>query len=151
MFSQTVEYALRAAVALASEPAVPLRVVDLAPTTQVPADYLAKVMNQLARADLVRAQRGRNGGYTLTRPPQSISLLEVVNAVDPLRRITHCPLNLRAHAGKLCGLHRKLDDAIAHMEAALASSTLAEMAAGTDGVKPLCDQPHHQPELIHVA
>lgn len=151
MFSQTVEYALRAAVALANEPNAAQRVVDLAPTTQVPTDYLAKVMNQLARADLVRSQRGRHGGYTLTRPPESITLLEVVNAVDPLRRITHCPLNLRAHAGQLCGLHRKLDDAIRHMEAALAGSTLAEMAAGTGGVKPLCDQPHRPTELIHVA
>ena len=151
MFSQTVEYALRAAVALASQPETALRVVDLAPTTQVPPDYLAKVMNQLARAQLVRAQRGRNGGYTLTRPPEAISLLEVVNAVDPLRRITHCPLNLRAHAGRLCGLHRKLDGALQHLEEALAGSTLAEMAEGVGGVKPLCDQPGHPTELIHVA
>jgi Rrf2 family nitric oxide-sensitive transcriptional repressor len=150
MFSQTVEYALRAAVALASDSTAAQRVVDLAPATQVPPDYLAKVMNQLVRAQLVRAQRGRNGGYTLTRPPEHISLLEVVNAVDPLRRITHCPLNLRAHAGRLCGLHRKLDNALQHMEEALADSTLAEMAAGVEGVKPLCDQPR-QTELIHVA
>jgi Rrf2 family nitric oxide-sensitive transcriptional repressor len=150
MFSQTVEYALRAAVALASDSNTAQRVVDLAPATQVPPDYLAKVMNQLVRAQLVRAQRGRNGGYTLTRPPEHISLLEVVNAVDPLRRITHCPLNLRAHAGRLCGLHRKLDNALQHMEEALAGSTLAEMAAGVEGVKPLCDQPR-QTELIHVA
>ncbi|MCX6599917.1 MAG: Rrf2 family transcriptional regulator [Acidobacteria bacterium] len=150
MFSQTVEYALRAAVALASDSTAAQRVVDLAPATQVPPDYLAKVMNQLVRAQLVRAQRGRNGGYTLTRPPENISLLEVVNAVDPLRRITHCPLNLRAHAGRLCGLHRKLDNALQHMEEALAGSTLAEMAAGVDGVKPLCDHTR-QTELIHVA
>ena len=69
-------------------------------------------------------------------------MLEVVNAVDPLKRIRECPLSIAAHGKTLCPLHRRLDDAMASVETALAESTLAEVLAETDGGRPLCcDEP----------
>src|SRR5262249_40511360 len=85
MLSQTTEYALRAIVVLAEEPVVPWTAHAISAKTLVPADYLIKVLQPLTRAGLVTAQRGRNGGFVLTRPPEAISVLDVVNAVDPLR------------------------------------------------------------------
>lgn len=127
MFSQTVEYALRAAVALADHPDGALSVPQLARLTDTPPSYLFKVMAQLVKADLVTAQRGKRGGYRLTRSPQDIALLDVVNAVDPLPRIRHCPLGRPEHAQVLCPLHRQLDDTYAQIETTLGRRTLAEM------------------------
>src|SRR5689334_17783414 len=106
MLSQTAEYALRAVVHLSTCPGESVAGPQLAQITQVPAQYLSKVMQSLARGGLVDAQRGKNGGFTLTRPPEDISILDVVNAVDPLRRIKGCPLGLKGHE-RLCPLHRR--------------------------------------------
>src|SRR4051812_13006650 len=127
MLSQTAEYALRAMVNLAANPGEARTAQDIAVQSHVPLDYLSKVLNGLARAGLVTGQRGRGGGFQCTRPPQLITVLEVVSAVDPLRRITTCPLGLQAHGTSLCPLHRKLDDAVRTVEEAFASTTIESL------------------------
>ncbi|WP_414657836.1 Rrf2 family transcriptional regulator [Deinococcus sp. VB343] len=127
MFSQTAEYALRAAVMLAEPPLRALSAAELARLTEVPPPYLFKVMGQLVRAGVVTGQRGKHGGYRLSRPADEISVLEVVNAVDPLPRIRHCPLGRPEHEQALCPLHRQLDDTYAQIERTLGARTLAEM------------------------
>lgn len=54
-------------------------------------------------------------------------MLDVITAVDPLRRIKHCPLGIKAHSTTPCPLHRKLDDAIRSVEEAFASTTIGEL------------------------
>ena len=102
MISQTVEYALRAVVFLAKEAPLACTTDQIAKATLVPKAYLSKVMQSLVRSGLVRSQRGLGGGMTLTKPTESVSLLEVVNAVDPLQRIHSCPLGIASHGSKLC-------------------------------------------------
>jgi Rrf2 family protein len=97
----------------------------------VPSDYLAKVLNHLAQAGLVHAHRGRRGGFTLARPAAEVTVLDVVNAVDPLRRIEACPLGLDDHSEHLCPLHQHLDDAIAVVERAFAGCRLTDLTAST--------------------
>jgi Rrf2 family protein len=140
MFSQTAEYALRAIVALAEDVKVPWTAQAIATKTLVPQDYLIKVLQPLSRAGLVVAQRGRGGGFLLTRPAGEISVLDVITAVDPLRRITHCPLSLKGHGTNLCPLHRKLDNAIRLVEEAFASTTIADILSDPSPVRPLCPQ-----------
>lgn len=144
MFSQTVEYALRAMVVLASRPRSPLTTQAIATDSRVPPDYLIKVLQSLARAGLVTSQRGKNGGHQLTRPPAEINILEIVSAVDPICRIKTCPLDL--HGEKLCPLHRKMDDALAATEAAFRSTNLAELLVGPVQDRPLC----LQEEICHA-
>jgi len=140
MFSQTTEYALRAVVWLASQKAEPQTTMQIAATTRVPPGYLSKVLQALARANLVNSQRGLYGGFTLTRPPDKISVLEVINAVDPIHRIESCPLGLKAHGTQLCALHRRLDDAIAHIQKAFSESTIADLLAEPSTSHPLCEE-----------
>jgi Rrf2 family nitric oxide-sensitive transcriptional repressor len=139
MFSQTVEYALRAVVCLAQHAESPLTTQQIADGTQVPPDYLAKVMQCLGRGGIVQAQRGKHGGFTLSRPTNELTILEVVNTVDPVRRITVCPLRLKAHGRQLCPLHRRLDDALALIEEALGETFIADLLGETAGVQPLCN------------
>lgn len=139
MFSQTAEYALRAVVWLATDPARAQTSARIAEATRVPPGYLAKVMKQLARAGLVTAQRGLGGGYTLVRGPETITALDVIEAVDPIPRISACPLGLPSHGSRLCPLHSRLDAAIGRTVQALAESTVAEMLAETTDSPPLCE------------
>ena len=138
MLSQTVEYALRAAVYLANQCPNPRTTEQIAVVTKVPQAYLSKVMQNLARGGLVRSQRGIHGGFVLARQPAQVTILEVVNAVDPIQRITTCPLELPSHGVNLCPLHRRLDLALAAVEAAFGKTTLAEVLAEPTQSVPLC-------------
>lgn len=137
LVSQTVEYALRAAVWLADHDAGQTTQ-EIAEATQVPSSYLSKVLQGLQRAGIVQGRRGAGGGFTLARAAAEISVLEVVQAVDPIHRIETCPLGIPSHGGRLCPLHRKLDDAIGHVTAAFGSTSLAELVAPKHRLKPLC-------------
>src|SRR5262245_29665604 len=127
MLSRTMEYALRAFVWLASNPDTPQTTRQIAEGVQIPPGYLAKVMQQLAGAGLVLSQRGIGGGFLMARPPGKVSVLEVVNAVDPIPRIRACPLGREAHRTRLCPLHHTLDAALAMIEDAFARTTIGQL------------------------
>jgi Rrf2 family protein len=140
MLSQTVEYALRAMVYLADH-ADAQTTPQIAEVTHVPAPYLAKILQSLSRAGLVKSQRGVHGGFSLAKPASETTIWDVVQAVDPIKRIRTCPLELEAHKTKLCPLHKRLDDALAGIEAAFRASTLAELLLEPTTSKPLCPFP----------
>ena len=138
MFSQTVEYALRGVVHLADRAPAAQTTEQIAAVTQVPRAYLSKVLQSLVRAGIVRSQRGTGGGMKLARDPTALTLLDVVDAVDPLPRITSCPLGLEAHGVHLCPLHRRMDEAMSRVEEAFRRTTLAEILS-EPGESPLCE------------
>lgn len=150
MLSQTVEYALRAATYLASSPRQSRTVDQIAEATHVPVAYLSKVMQHLVRGRIVASRRGVGGGFTLVRPPGKLRIIEIVQAVEPIQRITSCPLGLPAHGSNLCPLHRRLDNALAAMEKAFSASTLAEILAEPTRSVPLCGFPSG-PACVHHA
>ena len=139
MFSQTVEYALRAVAHLAYEAPNPRTTEQIAEATRVPPAYLSKVLQALSRGGVVKSQRGVGGGMSLVKRPVDLTILEVVNAVEPIQRIKTCPLGLKSHGVRLCPLHRRLDDAMAHVEAAFGGTTLAEVLSEPTKSPPLCD------------
>ena len=66
-------------------------------------------------------------------------MLEVMQAVAPVGRIEKCPLGIESHHGRLCPLHRRLDDAMESIEKAFAATTIAELLPEQDAYPPLCD------------
>src|SRR5262245_39233212 len=139
MLSQTVEYALRAVVQLASIAPDASTTAELAAVTQVPTAYLAKVLQALVKAGIVTSHRGAGGGVVLARTPKELTILDIVSATDPIKRIRRCPLKLGSHGTNLCPLHRRLDAALAQVEHAFGSTTLAEVIGDSSRIKPLCD------------
>ncbi len=141
MFSQTVEYALRAVVHLVDQSPASRTTDQISEATRVPKAYLSKVLQGLRRAGIVHSQRGIGGGMTLGKAPAELTMLEVINAVEPIQRIRTCPLGLEAHGVRLCPLHRRLDEAMAMVEEAFRRTTLAEILAEPSESTPLCDFP----------
>lgn len=139
MFSQTVEYALRAVVHLAAQAPSGQTTDQIATATLVPKAYLSKVLQELRRGGVVASQRGVGGGITLVKEPKDLTILEVVNAVEPIMRIKTCPLGLPMHGVRLCPLHRRVDNAMALVEQAFENTTLAEILADPNPSVPLCD------------
>jgi Rrf2 family protein len=142
MISLTAEYALRAVVTPGSTPECP-RTKQIAEQTRVSSDYLAKVLRALSRAGLVVSQRGLYGGFVLSRPLDELTILDVINAVDPLKRIDRCPLGLDGHGDHLCPLHQRLDQGIAQLEALFGAITIGQLLAEQKSNYPLCSGTAH--------
>lgn len=128
MLSSTSEYALRIMAILSQQkPDSFLKGDEIAKEAKVPAAYLAKILQSLNKAGLVTAQKGIGGGYILSKPSNQISLFDIVNAVDPFKRITKCPLGIPNHT-TLCPLHKKLDDAYGNFQKIFKSCSLNDFA-----------------------
>jgi Rrf2 family transcriptional regulator, nitric oxide-sensitive transcriptional repressor len=139
MISQTAEYALRSVVCLASTPQTALTTGQIAKITKVPGSYLSKVLQALGKAGIVSSQRGLHGGFALAKSADGLSLLEVINAVDPLQHIDSCPLGLNQHGSNLCPLHKRLNDSIRMIEKAYRQSTIGDLLKESTQSKPLCE------------
>jgi Rrf2 family protein len=126
LFSYTTEYALRATACLAGSPNHTATIPEIAAATQVPAPYLRKVLGLLRTAEIVRSHRGTGGGISLVVDPAKLTVLDVVSAINPLKRIAHCPLGLPEHE-QLCPLHGELDRAIALVQQTLAGRTIQDL------------------------
>jgi Rrf2 family nitric oxide-sensitive transcriptional repressor len=137
MLPQTAEYALRAVIWLASHPGAAQTKDEMAKAADVPPRYFYKVLQSLGRAGFVESQPGPGGGYKLARPADEITILDVVNVVGPMQRIRTCPLGIESHNPALCPLHKELDKAFAHIEAAFARVTIGQLVGKRSGVVPL--------------
>jgi Rrf2 family protein len=149
MISQSAEYSLRAVLCLASQPgATALTTQQIAERANIPAGYLAKMLQVLGRAGIVASQRGLNGGFSLAVAPEKLTLLDIVRAVECSRRITSCPAGNPDHAVHLCPLHRRLDAAAATVEDLLKGTTIAQVMAESNALTQLntCTQIQCAPE-----
>ena len=144
MLSTTAEYALRIMIFLAESEGESFTGEEIAEATKVTPGYTVKVLQLLGRAKLVRGQRGRHGGFRLACVPEVTSLLDVVNVIDPLERITTCPLGREAHRNRLCPLHSRIDEVIGLLKDSLGQMTLRSVIDGAPGPA-LC-----QPSSVRV-
>ncbi len=128
------EYGVRAVLHLASDPMRFSDIKEISAAQDVPGNYLAKIMQQLARSGLVRSRRGAKGGYALSRPPRRITLREVIEAVEGpiflnvcLIRKGECPRDA------ICPVHDVWREAQRRLFEVLDSRTMEDLAG--EGVK----------------
>ncbi len=127
MFSQTIEYALRAVYCLGQHRNEAKTTKQVASLMKIPPSYLAKIMQGLVRAGIVQSRRGVHGGFLLTKDPADLNLHDVIVAIDPQWGVIPCPLGLHDHKDKPCSLHTRLNDAVTQVEKAFSATTLAEL------------------------
>jgi len=81
--SRTVAYAVRATLQLAQNQSdVPVPCSKLAATGKMPERFLLQILRNLVTHGILRSTRGVDGGYSLTRSPAEISLLDVIEAIE---------------------------------------------------------------------
>jgi Rrf2 family protein len=80
--SAKADYAVRAAVELAVAGEGPIKGERIAQAQDIPLKFLENILLELRHAGLVRSQRGAEGGYWLARPPEEITLAEVIRVVE---------------------------------------------------------------------
>lgn len=124
------DYATVVLTVLAARPEAVLSAAELAERAGLEPPTVSKVLRPLAQVGLVEAFRGAHGGYRLARPPQEISLLEIVEAMEGPIAMTECSLDEHVCGiASQCGVQanwRRINDVVA---AALRDVSLAQMFA----------------------
>ena len=130
MVSQAVGYAATALGYVAAAGGRPVLVKDIAQAAQIPAPYLAKIVQALARKGLVRTQRGIGGGVSLSRPAEGISLFELCQALDDPAVQQRCMLGTaQCSDERACPAHRFWTAQRARHLEFLQKMTVADVAA----------------------
>jgi|SRR5579875_752607 len=124
------DYVLRAAIALAQAPPGCYRKIrEIATEMNLPLAYTPWILKRLARAGLAEARAGQHGGYRLRRDPETISLLEIVEAAEGPLQPMRC--TLRGGPCTLqdtCAVHPAWQVATQALQQTLASISLATLA-----------------------
>lgn len=124
------DYATVVLAVLADDPARVHSATELAERAGLELPTVSKVLKPLAHAGLVESFRGSNGGYRLSRPPERISLIEIVEAIEGPLGVTECSgehstCEIEAHCG-VRGNWRHINDVVTD---ALRGVSLAQMLA----------------------
>jgi Rrf2 family transcriptional regulator, cysteine metabolism repressor len=129
--SQKLEYACRALAQLAKhhDGRTLTRLEDLAQREAVSGNFLVQILNDLRRAGLIESRRGQSGGYLLARPPESITLRQVVDAVDPA--LLQCSVSSDGESG--ASVRNAWDQVSASLQQALDRITLETLASNPGG------------------
>jgi Rrf2 family protein len=110
IYTDSGRYAIRAMTFIASQDdtAQPVAAADVAAAEEIPPFYMAKVLQDLGRAGILKSLRGRGGGFTMTRPADKIPVMEVLEAVEDTQRIRlDCVLGLdECNDTVSCPMHR---------------------------------------------
>ena len=104
---------------------------DLAVQTQIPEPTASKVLKKLARAGVVRSQRGAKGGYTLARRAEQIGVHEVIEAIEGPIAVTECSdesTDSSCEYETSCGVRANWQRINTAVHRALSEITLADMA-----------------------
>src|SRR5579871_2886173 len=124
------DFALRALMRLAGEPERIFAAGEIAAEFRISRNHLAKVVRDLAGSGFITTQRGTGGGFSLARPPQSITLGQVVRALEGGSALVEC---FRADGGDCvltprCRLKKRLAAAREAFMRELDTTTLADCA-----------------------
>lgn len=143
LYGAAVEYALHCVIWLIDHRISAASSKDLADLQGVPPAMLAKIMPKLEKAGVVVSKSGIAGGYALAREPVSISVLEIVDAVEGNRRVFDCKEVRRGcvlfggqpplwSTSGVCGIHAVMLRAEKQMRLELARTSLADLARGVN-------------------
>ena len=129
MVSKTALHAIRALCALAKLPeGERAGAASIAKAIDAPPNYLGKLLQGLSREGLVESKKGLNGGFRLTKPAESITLMAVVDPIDQIERWSECLLGMSKCSNENgCVVHKRWGPLRDEYLALLQEITIAEL------------------------
>jgi len=132
-FSRSSLYALYGMTLLAgAPPAAVLPLSKIRRRLRVAPSHLAKIFQALVRVGLLKSSRGVGGGFSLARPAERITALDIILAVYGPRPDLDCPIHSGAR-GEGCAVGRLIDEGRRRMKEVLGQATLADLAGRSRG------------------
>jgi Rrf2 family protein len=143
----SVEYGIHCLLWLVGSGDTPLSSRDLAELQGISVSFVAKIFPKLEKAGIVTACEGVRGGYRLARPPEEISFLQIVDAIEGEKPLFDCQ-EIRSRCAVfgetapdwatsgVCGIHQVMLKAENAMREELATHSLADVSATFRGKAP---------------
>ncbi|NNJ89113.1 MAG: Rrf2 family transcriptional regulator [Eudoraea sp.] len=131
MLSNSGKYALKAVLYLAdkTDSSNKLMVKDLYQPTQVPKAYLAKLLQNLSKHNIISSTKGPKGGYYLTKENKENSVYRVIEVIDGNQRMEACVLGIEeCNAQHPCPLHEYVGPSRAVLLGTLKKMTIGELS-----------------------
>ncbi|WP_149244098.1 Rrf2 family transcriptional regulator [Dyadobacter sp. 32] len=128
-FSKTCEYAIRAVIFVAqkSEKGRKVGIREIAAGIDAPEPFIAKILQDLSKGDLIQSVKGPNGGFYIDMAGRNHTLADVVRVVDGDKIFVGCGLGLKnCSETKPCPLHNEFKQIRKQMHQALHSATIGE-------------------------
>jgi len=128
------DYAVRAAIELAAhcEDERPTKGEALARAQEIPLKFLENILGDLRQAGIVRSRRGADGGYFLAKPPQDVTIADIIRAVEgPLAHVRGEKPEDVAYEGNAKALQQVWIAVRASLRHVVESTTLADVAGDT--------------------
>ncbi len=110
----------------------PVSLSDISENQNIKLTYLEQIFRKLRIAGIVKSIRGRNGGYVYAKDPSSVSIKEVMNAVDEILDATKCNGTSACHNGKKCITHDLWHDLNIVVENYLDKITIESLVENSD-------------------
>ena len=130
--NQATDYAFRAVLHLSAlPPGEKVTAQTIATAQEIPMRFLLKIMRSLTQAKIIKSFRGVEGGYALAKPPEKITLLDVIEAIEGPIRINRCLLDqsyCTKHWAPHCPVHYILEKIQNNLIQELADHNFAELA-----------------------
>jgi Rrf2 family protein len=129
--SAKVDYAVRAVAELAAAKGGPVKGERLAESQDIPLQFLEHILLELKHHGIVRARRGAKGGYWLAKPPDTVTIADVVRAVEgPIADVQSAPPESIEYRGNAEHLREVWIAVRANLRAVLEHVTLADLVSG---------------------
>jgi Rrf2 family protein len=133
-FSRQADYAVRAVIELSLAPrGILIQSVDISERRDIPVKYLSTVIRNLVRAGIINTYRGSRGGIMLAEAPESITLRDVIEAVDGPLLLNRCliqPGDCRLDDQHTCRLHEFWDSMAQNILEELEGTDFAQLSGG---------------------
>jgi len=127
MFSKTAQYTFRILIFMSKDPEKLFSATHIHEETEIPYKYLTMLLTKLAKADILKASRGRNGGFLLNKGTHEVYLVDILNAIDE-NNCSNCALGeSECDEMQPCSLHESYTLPKQALEKMLNTTTLDKL------------------------
>jgi Rrf2 family protein len=131
MLSNTSKYAIRAVIYLSlfATKEKKLGIKEISKKLEIPAPFLGKILQLLARQKVLISTKGPNGGFALGKPPQDISLMSIIETIDGKETFDKCVIRTSpCSISAPCSLHDLISHSKNEMKKIFISQTIDDLA-----------------------
>ena len=135
ILSNTCKYGLRAVIYLAinAEKGEKIGIKKISGDLDIPTPFLGKILQVLAKKKILNSTKGPHGGFGLARPPEEITMLDVVQIIDGDEIFDICVLSLKScksteHINAPCPIHKKFHPIREQIVNLFENETIADLA-----------------------
>lgn len=137
LITRQADYAIRIVIYLAKNYGKTLTATTISEKTNVPKSFLPRIVSTLSNRKIVITEKGKKGGVRLARPPEEITIYEVIEAIDGVPTMNICiDRDDACFYTDFCKMHQLWKELQSHIEEKLKNTTVADVIVDYGSLEP---------------